>query len=146
MIIFREKKGKKVIKEIKEIYGGLVQKFGSGIRSRVVDASVSELIKEYLISVTQPGGTAELAAIKGYQVAGKTGPAKFLIISLGKIFQNSIHCLICWFCPCIRSTGNSSLFIVEQPQTSYYGGTVAAPIFNEIVIELYCLKSIAPAR
>ena len=54
----RDKKGK-IIKEIKDNDGSLVQKFGTGLRSRVVDATVSELNKEYLISVTQPGGTAE---------------------------------------------------------------------------------------
>ena len=36
------------------------------------------------------------------------------------------------------------LVIVEQPQTSYYGGTVAAPIFNEIVHRSLLFKDVLP--
>jgi len=138
----RDKKGI-VIKEIKDNYGRLIQKFGSGIRSRVVDASVSELIKEYLISVTQPGGTAELAAIKGYQVAGKTGTSQIFDHQLGRYSKTRYIASFVGFAPASDPLV-TVLVIVEQPQTSYYGGTVAAPIFNEIVHRTLLFKDVLP--
>jgi len=138
----RDKKGK-VIKEIKDNEGSLIQKFGSGIRSRVVDASVSELIKEYLISVTQPGGTAELAAIKGYQVAGKTGTSQIFDHQLGRYSKTRYIASFVGFAPASDPLV-TVLVIVEQPQNSYYGGTVAAPIFSEIVHRTLLFKDVLP--
>ena len=138
----RDKKGK-VIKEIKDNDDRLIQKFGSGIRTRVVDSSVSELIKEYLISVTERGGTAELAAIKGYKVAGKTGTSQIFDHQLGRYSKTRYIASFVGFAPASDPLV-TVLVIVEQPQTSYYGGIVAAPIFNQIVHRTLLFKDVLP--
>jgi len=68
-----DKNGKK-LKEIKDVEGEVSHKFGLGIRSPVVEASVAELVRKYLISVTQKGGTAQRAAILGYQGKNRYEP------------------------------------------------------------------------
>ncbi len=93
--------------------------------------------------MTQPGGTAELAAIKGYQVAGKTGTSQIFDHQLGRYSKTRYIASFVGFAPASDPLV-TVLVIVEQPQTSYYGGTVAAPIFNEIVHRTLLFKDVLP--
>ncbi|MBS1254425.1 MAG: putative peptidoglycan D,D-transpeptidase PenA [Deltaproteobacteria bacterium] len=136
-------KNENKFKEIKDADGKVIQRFGAGIRSRVVDPTVSELIKEYMISVTEPGGTAKLAAINGYQVAGKTGTSQIYDHQLGRYSRTQHIASFVGFAPSSDPLV-TVLVVVEQPQTSYYGGAVAAPIFKEIVQRTLLFKDVLP--
>jgi len=137
-----DKNGKK-LKEIKDVEGVLSHKFGLGIRSPVVEASVAELVRKYLISVTQKGGTAQRAAILGYQVAGKTGTSQIYDQQLGRYSKTRYIASFVGFAPASDPLV-TVLVVVEQPRTSHYGGTIAAPIFKKIVQRTLLFKDVLP--
>ena len=139
----RDKNGKK-LQEIKDTDGKVIRRFGAGVRSIVIEASVAELVKEYLISVTQKGGTAERAAIKGYHVAGKTGTSQIYDQQLGRYSKTRYIASFVGFAPASEPLV-TVLVVVEQPRTSYYGGSVAAPIFKEIVQRTLLFEEIGRA-
>ena len=93
--------------------------------------------------MTERGGTAELAAIKGYKVAGKTGTSQIFDHQLGRYSKTRYIASFVGFAHASDPLV-TVLVIVEQPQTSYYGGIVAAPIFNQIVHRTLLFKDVLP--
>ena len=138
----RDKNGK-ILKKIVNAKGNVIQSFGTGKRSPVINPYVAQVVKEYLISVTQKGGTAEKAAIRGYKVAGKTGTSQIYDKQLGRYSNTRYISSFVGFAPASEPL-ITLLVVVEQPQTSYYGGTVAAPIFKEIIKRTLLFKDVLP--
>ncbi|MDC0224525.1 penicillin-binding transpeptidase domain-containing protein [Deltaproteobacteria bacterium] len=138
----RDKNGK-ILNEIRDNNGNIIQNFGKGARSTVIEASVARLVKEYLISVTQKGGTAENAAINGYLIAGKTGTSQIYDQQLGRYSKTRYIASFVGFAPASEPLV-TVLVVVEQPRTSYYGGKVAAPIFKEIVQRTLLFEDVLP--
>ena len=138
----RDKNGEK-IKKLKNKSGEIIQSFGEGIRKPVINQYVSKLVKKYLISVTKKGGTAEKASIKGYQVAGKTGTSQIFDKQLGRYSNTKYISSFVGFAPASEPL-ITVLVIVEQPQNSYYGGIVAAPIFKKIVQRTLLFEDVLP--
>ncbi|MED6339937.1 MAG: penicillin-binding protein 2 [SAR324 cluster bacterium] len=138
----RDKNGK-ILNEIRDKNGNIIQNFGKGARSTVIEASVARLVKEYLISVTQKGGTAENAAINGYLIAGKTGTSQIYDQQLGRYSKTRYIASFVGFAPASEPLV-TVLVVVEQPRTSYYGGKVAAPIFKEIVQRTLLFEDVLP--
>ncbi len=136
-------KNGKILKEITNNNGKIIQSFGAGIRSPVVNPYVSKLVKKYLISVTKKGGTAEKAAIRGYQVAGKTGTSQIYDQQLGRYSNTRYISSFVGFAPASEPLV-TVLVIVEQPKNSYYGGIVAAPIFKKIVKRTLLFEDVLP--
>lgn len=97
---------------------------------RVVSERTAAQVSRMLKGVLGPGGTAEEAHVEGYEVAGKTGTAEKAVnggYSSTKFFASFIG-----FAPADDPELLVSV-MVDEPQGSYYGGTVAAPAFEEIV-------------
>lgn len=90
-----------------------------------------EILKEILWRVTEEG-TGKNARIKGIPVAGKTGTAqKILASGRGYSHSNFISTFI-GFAPADHPL-LSMVVMVDDPRPSYYGGTVAAPVFSEVM-------------
>ena len=138
----KDKHGEKITK-IKNKNGEIIHNFGSGIRNPVVNPYVAKLVKEYLISVTKKGGTAEKAAINGYQVAGKTGTSQIYDKQLGRYSNTRYISSFVGFAPASEPLV-TVLVIVDQPRTSYYGGIVAAPIFKDFVKRTLLFEDVLP--
>lgn len=83
-----------------------------------------------LIGVFGEGGTASGAAIPGYDMAGKTGTAN---IAIGGKYSNTQF--VASFVGMVPANHPSllGLVVVDEPQGSIYGGSVAAPAFQKIV-------------
>ena len=142
MDYLKDKHGEKITK-IKNKNGEIIHNFGSGIRNPVVNPYVAKLVKEYLISVTKKGGTAEKAAINGYQVAGKTGTSQIYDKQLGRYSNTRYISSFVGFAPASEPLV-TVLVIVDQPRTSYYGGIVAAPIFKDFVKRTLLFEDVLP--
>ncbi len=85
-------------------------------------------------------GSGKKAYIEGYRVAGKTGTAQKY--EDGHIAQGKYVSSFVGYFPANRPR-YLALVIVDEPQGSYYGSTVAAPCAKEIfegIIEIMRLK------
>jgi cell division protein FtsI/penicillin-binding protein 2 len=74
-------------------------------------------------------GTAKAAALPDHQVAGKTGTATKVVD--GRYSYSDHNASFIGFVPS-RQPVLSVLVVIDTPRGTYYGGTVAAPIFKRI--------------
>ncbi len=96
---------------------------------RVFSERTSREMCEMLEKVVLPGGTAPLAQVAGYRVAGKTGTAHKL--QDGHYVNHYVASFV-GFAP----VSNPRLIVavmIDDPQgAEYYGGQVAAPVFSKV--------------
>jgi cell division protein FtsI/penicillin-binding protein 2 len=98
---------------------------------RVISAATAASLRTMLEGVLGPGGTASGAAIKGYQLAGKTGTAqKPDPITHGYSPDKYVASFV-GFAPASRPKLLVTV-VVDEPQGEIYGGLVAAPAWKEI--------------
>lgn len=97
---------------------------------RIISASTASELRDMLRGVFADGGTASGAEIPGYDMAGKTGTANIAIDG-----QYSDSAYVASFIGMVPTDhpGLVVAVVVNQPQGSIYGGSVAAPAFQQIV-------------
>lgn len=94
-----------------------------------------------MAQVTGEGGTARQAAIKGYEVAGKTGTSRKY--SAGH-YSKEYFASFVGFVPA-HDPAFVLLVTVDAPKgRSYYGGTVSGPVFKAIAERTLKYLNIAP--
>jgi cell division protein FtsI (penicillin-binding protein 3) len=106
----------------------LLQKFESEPAGRVLDASWAKVLTGMMVGVTEAGGTGARAAVSGFNVAGKTGTAQKVDPIAGGYSKDKRVASFFGFVPAERPR-IALLVVVDEPQTSPYGGVVAAPAF-----------------
>jgi cell division protein FtsI/penicillin-binding protein 2 len=97
---------------------------------RILSPAVAEELRHMLRGVFADGGTASGAAIPGWDLAGKTGTASVVVNG-----QYSNTDYIASFIGMVP-TNHPRLVVavvVDEPQGSIFGGSVAAPAFQKIV-------------
>ncbi len=98
-------------------------------RRRILPAAIDRELRAMLRGVVSDQGTAELAKIPGYAVAGKTGtaqvpgpngylPGKYIATFIGMVPASKPRLVV--------------LVSIDEPQGQIYGGLVAAPAFSQI--------------
>jgi cell division protein FtsI/penicillin-binding protein 2 len=89
-------------------------------------------------------GTGESAAIRGYDIAGKTGTTQ-LLDPATRAFSSENHlAAFVGFVPA-RDPVLSMIVILDAPRSDeYYGGQVAAPVFREIAVRTLRYLGIPP--
>ncbi len=108
--------------------GGQAQRLPPG-RQIISPATASEL-RDMLRGVLADGGTASGAAIPGYDMAGKTGTANIAVD--GHYSDSAYVASFIGMVPTDRPRLVVAV-VVNQPQGSIFGGSVAAPAFKQIV-------------
>ena len=83
-----------------------------------------------LRGVFADGGTASGAAIPGYEMAGKTGTANIAVN--GQYSSTEYVASFVGMVPANHPSCSVAV-VVDEPQGSIYGGSVAAPAFQKIV-------------
>jgi len=97
---------------------------------RVISEATAASVRKMLEGVLGPGGTASGAAIKGYDLAGKTGTSEKPVN--GEYSKEFYVASFVGFAP----AANPKLLVavmVDEPKGEIYGGQVAAPAWREIV-------------
>jgi cell division protein FtsI/penicillin-binding protein 2 len=97
---------------------------------QILTSAVAAQLRTMLRGVFADGGTASGAAIDGWDMAGKTGTANIAVD--GKYSDSEYVASFIGMVP----TNDPKLLVavvVDQPQGSIYGGSVAAPAFQKIV-------------
>lgn len=107
----------------------------------VVSPVTAREVRHMLEMVTQAGGTAPRAQIPGYRVAGKTGTAHKLE-GRGYAHDKYVSSFV-GFAPASAPRLIVAVMI-DEPLGQYYGGTVAAPVFAEVMAGALRMLSIPP--
>lgn len=111
--------------------------------NQVISVATAQKVRRIMRTVITDGGTGVEADLDGYNVCGKTGTAQ-KIESSGKYAQNKYVASFIGFAPTERPA-LVALVVVDEPKTTHYGGTVAAPAFKRIIKETLSYLNIAPA-
>ncbi|MFW5474732.1 peptidoglycan D,D-transpeptidase FtsI family protein [Knoellia sp. CPCC 206450] len=98
--------------------------------TRVVSQDTAAKINAMLEGVVSKEGTAPQAQIPGYRVAGKTGTADFYDARLGKYSGKTASFI--GYAPADDPELVVAV-ILQRPSASIYGGTVAAPVFHDVM-------------
>ena len=135
-----------IVRSIKDEDGGDVYSFQPEVLREVVPERTAKFVSTALESVVGVGGTAQLARVIGYSVAGKTGtaqkvdpkggysPGKYVVSFVGYMPAEDPRfvCLIMVNDAKIASNLN-------------YGGLVAAPIFSRVAEKAARYLDLTPA-
>ena len=97
---------------------------------RVISRKTAAQVSRMLEGVLAAGGTAQEAQVPGYTLAGKTGTAEKAIP--GGYSKSDFIASFIGFAPA-RNPRLLVAVMVDTPRGSYYGGVVAAPVFQKIV-------------
>jgi len=109
---------------------------------QVLSPETAQAVRKMLELAVQPGGTAPLAQIPGYRVAGKTGTAhkldgrhyaadKYISSFVGMAPASSPRLIV-------------AVMIDEPSAGQYYGGVVAAPLFARVMAGALRMMAVAP--
>lgn len=111
--------------DIQDNQGNVIETFSCGDKKQILSQETSETMRTLLEKVVSEGG-GKKAYIEGYSIGGKTATSQTL--------PRSAHRYISAFMGFAPADDPQvlTLFIVNNPQGVYYGGTIAAPAVKEI--------------
>ncbi|MBY5992114.1 peptidoglycan D,D-transpeptidase FtsI family protein [Ferrimonas balearica] len=110
---------------------------------QVIAPEVARQVVRILTGVTERGGTATRAAIDGYTVAGKTGTSRKAVA--GGYGEDYVT-LFAGLAPADNPRLAMAVVINEPQGDAYYGGTVAAPVFSEVMAGALQLLNVEPSQ
>ena len=105
--------------------GNVVETFSYEQTEGIVASGTSETLR-YLLEKVVSEGTGQKGAVEGYSVGGKTATSQTLPRSEKKYISSFLG-----FAPA-EDPQIIGLVVIYNPQGLYYGGTIAAPVMQEI--------------
>jgi cell division protein FtsI (penicillin-binding protein 3) len=109
---------------------------------QVIAPHIAQAVRTMLEMAVQPGGTAPLAQVAGYRVAGKTGTARKL--EGGHYTTSKYVSSFVGFTPVSDPRIIVAVMIDEPSAGQYYGGVVAAPVFRAVAAGALRTLSVMP--
>lgn len=111
------------------------------LSQQVMDPNHAKNVLTMLETVTQPGGTATRAAVPGYRVAAKTGTSRKA--SAGG-YTDEYFAYTAGVAPA-SDPRLALVVVVNEPQgDNYYGGSVAGPVFADIMKGALQILNVTP--
>ena len=126
------------LKSIVSANGKTVSEYNPVLKNKVISEKASSMLAEMLEGVVSEG-SGKKAYIEGYRVGGKTGTAQKY--EDGHVAQGKYVSSFCGFFPANKPE-YLALIIVDEPQGTYYGSAVAAPVAKEIFEDIIKIKNI----
>ena len=111
--------------EIRDGEGNLLKKLSYEQKEGIVSEETSETMRYLLEKVVSEGG-GKKAYIEGYRIGGKTATSQTLPRGTNKYISSFIG-----FAPA-DDPQVLAMAIIHNPQGIYYGGTIAAPVIQDI--------------
>ena len=122
------------------ISGKKTEEFTPVLKNRPISEEASAILANMLEGVVTEG-SGKKAYIEGYKVGGKTGTAQKY--EDGHIASGKYVSSFMGFFPADKPQ-YLALIIVDEPQGTYYGSAVAAPVAKDIFEDLIKIKNIQP--
>ncbi|UQB42633.1 penicillin-binding protein 2 [Thiomicrospira microaerophila] len=108
----------------------------------VLSAQAVEQTLQMMETVTHQGGTGTEARIEGYRVAGKTGTV--LKAGVGGYQEATYRAMFVGLVPASRPDMVMAIMVDEPSRGVYGGGSVAAPVFQEVMRHALRLRNVDP--
>ena len=115
----------------------LVENFSYDVEYEVISKETSDTMRELLEAVIAEG-TGGNAYIEGYRIGGKTATSEKLPRGSGKYIASFIG-----FAPA-DNPQVIALILIDEPEGTYYGGTIAAPVVREVFENILSYMGIEP--
>ncbi|MDE1961358.1 MAG: penicillin-binding protein 2 [Xanthomonadaceae bacterium] len=106
----------------------------------VIDPQLAHTIVKMLETVVAPGGTALRAAVPNYLVAGKTGTSRQAVAGG---YESKYISLFAGIVPA-SNPRLVAVVVIHDPQGGYFGGTVSAPVFSQVMTGALRLLDVPP--
>jgi len=121
-----------IVRELRDEYGVMIKNFPHPDGEKILTDETASRMQEMLVRVVEEG-TGKTARIEGVKVAGKTGTSQKLNPGGGYSHSNFIGSFM-GFAPADRPA-LCMVVMLDDPKPLYYGGTVAAPVFQKVMKE-----------
>ncbi len=118
-----------LVKEITDAEGKTVKEFKPEVRRKVISEETSQEVRTLLEKVVSQG-TGRNAFVEGYRVGGKTGTAQ--VVGNGGYVQGRYVASFAGFAPANDPQVAILVMIAEPKGGVYFGGLIAAPVFQGI--------------
>ena len=112
---------------------------------RVISGDTAKKISLMLEKVVSSEGTGMRGALKKYRVAGKTGTSQKYDRELKGYSKEKYTGSFIGFLPA-DNPKLAILVMLDEPKKSYYGGTVAAPVFKKIAEQTLAYLKVTPVE
>lgn len=113
----------------------------SPVPQRVISDRTAQQMRSMMEKVVGPGGTAPLAQVRGYRVAGKTGTAHKLE---GGRYVNKYVASFVGFAPISDPRIIIAVMVDEPTAGGHFGGQVAAPVFSSVAASALRAMNVPP--
>ncbi|MFQ5586138.1 MAG: penicillin-binding protein [Thermodesulfobacteriota bacterium] len=123
--------------------GTIIKENNPTVIKRVFSDETTVMVRNILKGVTQRGGTGEKAALADIEVAGKTGTAQKPDLINGGYASGKYISSFLGFAPA-DSPRLAVVVLIDEPAGDFYGSTVAAPVFREIVKQSLAYMGVYP--
>ena len=125
--------------------GEILMKKKPEVVAQPISVSTAKLMRNMLVEVTREGGTGTRAAVKDFNVAGKTGTAEK--IKDGRYVANENVASFMGILPAERPE-IGIIVVLDNPQPMRTGSVSAAPVFAQIaeaVVSHLGIRSVDPS-
>jgi len=110
---------------------------------RVVDAGITQDVRQMLQAAAGASGTGKRASIDGYSVGGKTGTLH-KVKAGGGYDEDRYMSVFAGLSP-VDNPRLVTIVVIDEPQDGdYFGGLVAAPVFSEVTGNALRLLQVTP--
>ncbi len=132
-----------IVRRVFDAEGQTLASFRPKTRHRAIREETASEVSQFLIKTVSPNGTAPLAIIPDYEVAGKTGTTR-KIINGRYTNQHHVTSFVGFF-PASKPRLVITV-VVDDPQSEMpsYGGKIAAPVFKSVAQKLIQYLEIEP--
>jgi penicillin-binding protein 2B len=132
-----------LVESIEDPNDGTVQRVEPKVVRRVISEETARKVSEYLEQVVIDG-TGKNAYIEGYRIAGKTGTAQKVVN--GEYAEGKYIVSFIGYAP-VEDPKVVVYVVVDEPNDPYAGGgSVAAPVFKEIMLQSLRHLGIGPSN
>jgi cell division protein FtsI/penicillin-binding protein 2 len=130
-----------IVKRVMNADGSVFQEFEPQVTAQVINARTKIAMTAALRRVPTSEGTAPKAAVPGYEAAGKTGTAQK--IENGR-YVSRYYSSFCGYLPASDAEISILVSLDDPSGRSYYGGTVAGPVFRNVAEKVAQYLGIPP--
>jgi cell division protein FtsI (penicillin-binding protein 3) len=120
----------------------LLQREQAAEQDKVYSPRVARAVRKMMEAVVKKDGTAPLAAVQGYRVAGKTGTVHKSVA--GGYAADRYLSVFAGMAPASRPRLVAVVMIDEPSNGEHFGGKVAGPVFSKVMAGALRLLNVTP--